>query len=392
VIDFKPTIRARQEAWIARRRDFHQHPELSFQEVRTAGIVAGELTRLGLEVQAGIGKTGVIAVLEGESDGPTILVRADMDALPIQEENQVDFASETPGVMHACGHDGHTAVALAVAELMSEHRGKIAGRIKFIFQPAEEIGLGADAMIKDGALLDPVPDITLGLHFWNEVPVGTVALTDGPMMAASGDITIQVHGKGGHGALPHEAHDPVVASAQIITALQTIVSRNVRPTDVAVISITQVHGGDAFNVIPSMVTMRGTIRAMRREVIELLSKRMREIVNGVATSLGCTADIEVKDLTLPVINSAVVNNKLRQVFAEVAPDVKLTQYQTMAAEDVSYFLNAAPGTFFFVGAANPEKGLDYPHHHPRFNFDDEAAIPLAVELMASAVASYVIQD
>jgi amidohydrolase len=275
---------------------------------------------------------------------------------------------------------------------MSEHRGKIAGRIKFIFQPAEEIGLGADAMIKDGALLDPVPDITLGLHFWNEVPVGTVALTDGPMMAASGDITIQVHGKGGHGALPHEAHDPVVASAQIITALQTIVSRNVRPTDVAVISITQVHGGDAFNVIPSMVTMRGTIRAMRREVIELLSKRMREIVNGVATSLGCTADIEVKDLTLPVINSAVVNNKLRQVFAEVAPDVKLTQYQTMAAEDVSYFLNAAPGTFFFVGAANPEKGLDYPHHHPRFNFDDEAAIPLAVELMASAVASYVIQD
>jgi amidohydrolase len=392
VIDFKPTIRARQEAWIARRRDFHQHPELSFQEVRTAGIVAGELTRLGLEVQAGIGKTGVIAVLEGESDGPTILVRADMDALPIQEENQVDFASETPGVMHACGHDGHTAVALAVAELMSEHRGKIAGRIKFIFQPAEEIGLGADAMIKDGALLDPVPDITLGLHFWNEVPVGTVALTDGPMMAASGDITIQVHGKGGHGALPHEAHDPVVASAQIITALQTIVSSNVRPTDVAVISITQVHGGDAFNVIPSMVTMRGTIRAMRREVIELLSKRMREIVNGVATSLGCTADIEVKDLTLPVINSAVVNNKLRQVFAEVAPDVKLTQYQTMAAEDVSYFLNAAPGTFFFVGAANPEKGLDYPHHHPRFNFDDEAAIPLAVELMASAVASYVIQD
>lgn len=391
LIDFTPRIAQRQAAWIARRRDLHQHPELGFEEVRTAGIVAQELNRLGLEVRTGVGKTGVIGLLDGSTDGPTILVRADMDALPIQEENETEYASHTPNTMHACGHDGHTAIALAVAELLSAHRDQMAGRVKFVFQPAEEIGLGADAMIKDGALDDPKPDVALGLHVWNEVPVGAVALIDGPMMAAAGDFSVMISGRGGHGALPQETHDPIVAASQIVTALQTIVSRNINPIEVGVVSVTEFKAGNSFNVIPASALLRGTIRAFDNAVLDMLSDRIRDIAGGIAAALGCTATLTVEQLTLPVINAPEVNAKLRTVFEQVTPDVQIiTGLKTMLAEDMSYFLDAVPGTFFFVGSANAERGLDYPHHHPRFDFDDEAVIPLAVNLMASAVASYVI--
>jgi len=390
VIDFKPDIAARQDAWIALRRDLHRQPELGFALPRTAGIVAGRLHDLGLEVQTGIGESGVVAVLEGAADGPTVLVRADMDALPIQEENEVPYASQTAGVMHACGHDGHTAIALAVAELLSARRAELAGRVKFVFQPAEEIGRGAQAMIAAGALQAPAPQVSLGLHLWNEMPVGAVALVDGPMMAAAGDMTITVRGRGGHGALPHETRDPIVAACQIVSALQTIVSRNVRPTEVAVVSVTEFKAGDSFNVIPASARLRGTIRAFHNEMIALLGERVQAISQDIAAALGCQAEVTVEQLTLPVVNDAGVNERLRAVFQAVAPGVQLIRdFQTMAAEDMSYFLEAVPGTFFFVGSANPERGLDYPHHHPRFDFD-EAAIPLAVELLAAAVASYVL--
>ena len=390
MIDFKPQIAARQDAWIALRRDLHRHPELGFALPRTAGIVAGRLHELGLEVQSGVGQSGVVAVLDGAVDGPTVLVRADMDALPIQEENEVPYASQTAGAMHACGHDGHTAICLAVAELLSERRADLAGRVKFVFQPAEEIGRGAQAMIAAGALRAPVPDVSLGLHVWNEMPVGTVALVDGPMMAAAGDMTITVHGRGGHGALPHETRDPIVAACQIVSALQTIVSRSVRPTEVAVVSVTEFKAGDSFNVIPSSARLRGTIRAFRGDVIALLEERTRAIAEGIAAALGCQAEVTVEQLTLPLVNDTGVNERLRAVFRAVAPDLQIIRnFQTMAAEDMSYFLEAVPGTFFFVGSANSERELDYPHHHPRFDFD-EAAIPLGVELLTAAVASYVL--
>lgn len=392
MIGFKAQIAARQSAWIALRRDLHQHPELGFDLPRTAGVVADRLRALGLEVQTGVGRSGVIGLLEGAVDGPTVLVRADMDALPIQEENAAPYASQTPGVMHACGHDGHTTIALAVAELLSERRTQLAGRVKFVFQPAEEIGRGAQAMIENGALLNPAPDICLGLHLWNEMPVGIIALVDGPMMAAAGDITITVRGRGGHGALPHETRDPIVAACQIVTALQTIVSRDVRPTDVAVISITEFKAGDSFNVIPERAQLRGTIRAFRPEVIELLGQRARAIAQGVSSALGCQASVHVEQLTLPVVNDAGVNARLRPLFQQVAPDAQIIgDVKTMAAEDMSYFLNAVPGTFFFIGSANPDRGLDFPHHHPRFDFD-EAALLLAIELLAEAIASYVLPD
>lgn len=388
-MDFRAQIEARQAAWIERRRDLHRHPELSFEETRTAGIVAAELERLGLAVQTGVGKTGVVGLLEGEAGGPTVMVRADIDALPVQEENQVEYASQVPGKMHACGHDGHTTIGLAVAELLSQCRSQIAGRVKFVFQPAEEIGQGANAMITDGALRDPVPDVTLGLHLWNELPIGTVALTDGPMMASESDITIRVHGHGGHGGMPHDTRDPILAGSQIICALQSIVSRNLNPIDSAVMSITYFQAGSTFTVIPPMAELRGTIRSYDPDVRAQVDRRLCEIAEGVAQALGCTADVTVQHNTTPVINSARVNNQLRRVFAEVAPDVKLIDsYRTMAAEDMAYFLDQVPGAFFLVGAANSDRGLDFPHHHPRFDFD-EAVIPLAVRLMAAAVVSYV---
>ena len=388
-IDFTPQIAARQSEWIARRRDLHQHPELGFQEVRTAGIVAETLNRLGLEVQTGVGKTGVIGVLEGSGDGPTVLVRADMDALPITEENVVDYASKTPGVMHACGHDAHTTIALAVAELLSAQRDAIAGRVKFVFQPAEEIGRGAKAMIDDGALENPAPDVAVGLHLWNEGPLGTLAITEGPFMAGAGDFSIRVTGRGGHGAAPHETRDPIVAASAIVTALQTIVTRSLPPVESAVISVTSFQAGTAFNIIPSHAELRGTIRMFRPEVRDTLVRRMREIAESVAGAFGCTAELEVHELTLPVVNDPAITQRLRALFERTHPELRVvTGYQTMLAEDMSYFLDAVPGLYFFVGSSNAERNLVYPHHHPRFDFD-EAVIPLAVELLATAVASFV---
>ena len=389
-IDFTPQIAARQSEWIARRRDLHRHPELGFQEVRTAGIVASTLTRLGLEVRTGVGQTGVIGVLEGAADGPTVLVRADMDALPITEENATDYVSQTPGVMHACGHDAHTSIALAVAELLSAQRDAIAGRVKFVFQPAEEIGRGAHAMIEEGALQDPAPDVAVGLHLWNEAPLGTLALTDGPFMAGAGDFSIRVTGRGGHGAAPHEARDPIVAASAIVTALQTIITRRLPPTETAVISVTSFQAGTAFNIIPPRAELRGTIRMFTPQVRDLLVTHMREVAQSVAAAHGCAAELEVQELTLPVVNDPATMQRLRGLFQRIRPDVQqVTGYRTMLAEDMSYFLDAVPGAYFFVGSSNAERDLAYPHHHPRFDFD-EAVIPLATELLASAVASFVL--
>jgi len=377
--------------WVALRRDLHRHPELAFEEVRTAGIVAARLAELGLEVQTGVGRTGVVGVLEGEHDGPTVLVRADMDALPIHEETQAAYASETPGKMHACGHDGHTTIALAVAEVLSAQRAHMTGRVKFVFQPAEEIGMGAEAMIRDGVLGAPVADVTLGLHLWNEMPVGMVVANGGPLMAAANDILIRVIGKGGHGAIPQEARDPILAAAHIVTALQSIVSRNVDPSDELVISITEIKAGDSYNVIPPTATMRGTIRTYDTAVRDHAVERLKAIAVGIAEAMGCQAEVEVRALTRPVINSPEVAARLRPIFQAVAPEITLLDdFRMMVSEDVSYFLDAVPGVFFLVGSADPARGLDAPHHHPRFDFDDTAAIPLAVRLMTAAVASYVL--
>lgn len=390
-MDFKAEAVRLRDTLIARRRDLHRHPELAFEEVRTAGIVAETLRGFGMEVQTGIGKTGVVGILEGAYEGPTVLVRADMDALPILEENVVEYVSITPGKMHACGHDGHVTIALGVAELMTQLREQIHGRIKFVFQPAEEIANGADSMVRDGVLRDPRPDVTLGLHLWNYLPLGQVGVADGPVMAGASDFNIIVRGVGGHAGTPHVTVDPLLCAAQVVTALQSIVSRNVSPLDTAVVSVTRFHAGTANNIIPQTAELTGTFRTLRREVRDYIAERIRTITESLCAGMGCTAEIEINHYTIPVVNDRHVAEQVRTAFRAVVEDSAfILDERTMAAEDVSAMMDDIPGMYFFVGCANSARGLDFGHHHPRFDFDEDA-LPLGVALLSSAVASYLLR-
>ena len=368
----------------ALRRDFHRYPELGFNEFRTAGVVARELTALGLEITTGVAVTGVVALLEGERPGPVALLRFDMDALPVVEQTGAEYASLNPGVMHACGHDGHTAIGLTVARLLHAHRGELAGTVKLVFQPAEEGLGGAPRMIEAGVLQNPRPDFSLALHLWNEKALGWLGVASGPTMAAAEIFKLRLVGKGGHGAVPNLADDPVVAAAQLVSSLQSIVARNVSPLQSAVVSVTTIHGGDAFNVIPSYVELTGTIRTFEPLVRQRVLERFHELVMGLAEAYNCQADVDVQSITPPVINDPWVTARLQTVASNLFPESELdTHYSTMGSEDMSYFMQEVPGCFFFIGSANPEKGLDSAHHHPRFDFD-ERALPRAAALMASA--------
>jgi amidohydrolase len=375
------------------RRDFHMHPELGFHEVRTAGIVAKELTGLGLEVTTGVGGTGVVALIEGAKPGPVILVRADMDALPIVEETGAAYASQNSGVMHACGHDAHTAVLLTTAKLLSAHRNELAGTVKLVFQPAEEGMGGAEKMIEQGVLENPKVDVALGLHVWNEKPVGWIGIASGPAMAGAEIFKIKVRGKGGHGAVPHLAVDPVLAAAQIVSSLQSIVSRNVAPLQTAVVSVCTIHGGDAFNVIPPTVEMTGTIRTFEPAVRTRVLERFEQVISQVAAGMGCEAEIDVQLLTPATINNAKVAHQVQQTAQRLLPqaDIETSDYTTMGSEDFAFFLEKVPGCFFFIGSANVEKGLGAAHHHPKFDID-ESCLPNAAALMASTVMDFLSGD
>jgi amidohydrolase len=371
----------------ALRRDFHMHPELGFQEVRTADIVARELSALGLEVHTGVAETGVVALIEGGKPGPVVLVRADMDALPITEETGAEYASQTPGVMHACGHDGHTAILLTVARLLHAHRAELAGTVKLVFQPAEEGLGGAARMIEAGVLENPRPDVTLALHLWNDQPLGWIGVARGAAMAGAEIFKIKVRGKGGHGAAPHQTHDPILAASQIVTALQSIVARNIAPLQAAVVSVCTIHGGEAFNIIPQSVELSGTIRTFEREVREKVLERFEVITYGLAETFGCTAEVELTCLTPAVINkietAEVVERTARKIFPGANIDTR--HNVTMGSEDMAFIMEKVPGCFFFVGSANKEKKLDASHHHPCFDFDEQA-LPRAAALMAAVVA------
>lgn len=366
------------------RRDFHMHPELGHQEIRTAGIVARELQSLGLEVTTGVGKTGVVALLEGARPGPVLLLRADMDALPITEETGAEYASRTPGVMHACGHDAHTAILLTVARLLTSLRNELPGTIKLVFQPAEEGMGGAEGMIADGVLENPKPDFTLGLHIWNEKPLGWLGLAAGPVMAGTEIFKLRIHGKGGHGAIPNLAVDPILAGAQVVTALQSIVSRNTPPLQAAVVSVTTFHGGEAFNVIPPQVELTGTIRTFDPDVRAMVLRRFDEIVQGVAGGLGCTVEIEHTRMTPALINDPQAIAAAQRAARRILPEshIETTGPLTMGGEDFAFMMEKVPGAFLFIGSANPQRGLDYGHHHPKFDFD-EAVLPRAAALLAA---------
>ena len=370
------------------RRDFHRNPELGFQEVRTAGIVARDLMKLGLEVSTGVGKTGVVATLEGAQPGPVLLVRFDMDALPIQEETGAEYASQTPGVMHACGHDGHTAIGLTVARMLDAHKSELGGTVKFVFQPAEEGIGGAQAMVADGVLENPKPDRCLSLHLWNDKPLGWIGVTAGPAMSASDRFTVRIVGRGGHGASPYLTIDPVVAGAQVISALQNIVSRNVNPLESAVVTVTSMIGGEAFNVIPETVELRGTIRTFKPEIRKIVLERFDQIASGVANAMGCQAEVDLQPVTPAVVNDPKLAQQVYQVAKEVFPEADIsTQERTMGSEDMSFMMEDIPGCYFFIGSADHERGLDAGHHHPKFDFNEDALVTGAA-LMASVVVDF----
>ena len=384
----RPAINHLQTQLVAWRRKIHQKPELGFQEQITAEFIHQKLESWDISHQTGIAKTGIVATIQGKSPGKVLAIRADMDALPVQEANEVEYKSQHDGKMHACGHDGHTAIALATAYYLSQHRD-FCGTVKIIFHPAEEGPGGAKPMIEEGVLKNPDVDAIIGLHLWNNLPLGTVGVRSGALMAAVECFRLAILGKGGHGAMPDQTVDSIVVASQIVNALQTIVSRNVKPLDSAVVTVGELHAGTALNVIADTARMSGTIRYFSPELETLIGERLEAIISGVCQMHGATYELNHWQLYPPTVNDSAIAELVRSVAAEVVetPVGVVPECQTMGGEDMSFFLQEVPGCYFFLGSANPEKGLAYPHHHPRFDFD-ETALGMGVEMFVRCVEKF----
>ena len=385
-------IQALQPQLVALRRQLHQQPELGFQERLTAEAIAKKLTEWKIPHQIGIAKTGVVAMIQGRKTSfrlKTLAIRADMDALPIQEANDVPYKSQHDGIMHACGHDGHVAIALMTAYYLSKHQNDFAGMVKIIFQPAEEGPGGAKPMIEAGVLQNPHVDAIIGLHLWNNLPLGTIGVRSGALMAAVELFNLQIQGKGGHGAMPHQTVDSIVVASQIVTALQTIVARNVNPIESAVVTVGQFNAGTARNVIADTASLTGTVRYFNPDLTDFFQQRIDAIVAGICASYGATYQLEYTKLYPPVINDPKITELVRSVAVDLVetPLGVVPECQTMGGEDMSFFLQAVPGCYFFLGAANPDRSLAYPHHHPRFDFD-EAALATGVEMFVRCVEKF----
>ena len=374
---------------VSLRRDIHRHPELGFQEYRTAQRAAERLSELGIAVRAGVGKTGIVGDLG--TGGPRIALRADMDALPIQEENDAPYASEVPGVMHACGHDVHVACLLGAAQLLSEEAaaGLLPGRVRFLLQPAEEVqddeGLsGAMRMVGEGAM-DGV-DAVIGLHVWSELPVGKITLREGPTSAAVDSFKLLIQGCEAHGAYPHQGIDAITLSAQVINALQTVVSRRLDPTRGRVITIGTIHGGTKENIIAGQVSMTGTIRTFELETREALLTEMKRACS-VARALGGDFELAIIPGFIPIVNDAAMTGLVHRVAADLLGEENVDEGPLeMGAEDFSYFAREAPGCFFDLGGATPGEPVRR-HHHPRFDVD-ERCLPVGAALLAESARRY----
>jgi amidohydrolase len=361
---------------VADRRYLHEHPELAFQEYETAKFVAERLASLGVEdIRTGIGGTGVTGLIKGnKGPGKVVLLRADMDALPILEENDVEYKSQNPGVMHACGHDAHTAILLGAARLLIGRKDEFAGTVKLLFQPAEEVPPGgAIAMIADGALEDPHVDGVFGLHVSSDIEAGKIAIHQpGPGSAASDRFQITIQGKGGHAARPQAAIDTVVIAAQIVVALQTLVSRETDPVKAAAVSTTAVKAGDAFNVLPDTAELRGTIRTLDPETRELMAVRIVELVEGIATAMRATANVNFIRGYPGIVNDAGATEVVRAAaVSTVGEDNVIDARLGLGGEDFAYFSLERPGCFFRAGTRNEDRGIVWGHHHPRFDVEEE---------------------
>lgn len=389
-VPISDAVAALNDQLVADRRRFHRHPELGFQEGQTAAYVADRLDKLGIEHRTGVAQTGVVGLIRGAHPGRCVLLRADMDALPLTEETGAEYASEHPGVHHACGHDGHTAMLLAAAEILNRRRDDLHGTVKLVFQPAEEGPGGAKPMIEAGVMADPHVDACFGLHLSNDHPVGELVVQGGPLQASADTFEITVRGVGGHGASPHQTVDPVAVGAAIVGELQRIVSREIDPLDPAVITVGAFHAGTAHNIIAPRAELSGTIRALDPQVQDFLHERIREIAEGVAAAARAAADVTITRLYPVTINDQGMADFARGVAERVVPPERvISERPIMGAEDMSFFLNAAPGCYIFVGSANAERKLNAPHHSPLFDFD-EAALPIGAELLCRLALAYLV--
>lgn len=375
---------------IATRRDIHQHPELGFEETRTAALIVERLRSLDYEVTPRVGRTGVVGVKNGGGRGQRgrcALLRADMDALPVEEANTVPYRSQQPGKMHACGHDGHVAIGLEVARRLAPL--ELAGSVKFAFQPAEEVSNGAQAMINDGVLEAPAVDAAFGIHLWNDLPVGTVGIMAGPVMASVDQFEIEILGRGGHAAAPQQTIDPVLVAAHVIAALQSLVSRRRDPLSEAVVSVTEVHAGRAFNVIPDRAELRGTVRSFGGSFFTDAPRLVQETAQGIAAAFGARATVNYRRLSAPLINNEELSTLMRDVAASQLGAGNVRQgVRTMGGEDMAFFLTSVPGCFAFVGSA-PRGGTASPHHSPTFDIDEES-LAIGAELLTQTVIRYLV--
>jgi amidohydrolase len=378
---------------VADRRHLHQHPELGFQEVATARFVADRLRALGCEeIRTGLAQTGVTALIRGTASSAapakTVMVRADMDALPIEEENEVEYRSTVPKTMHACGHDAHTAMLLGTARMLNDRRDRFAGTVKLLFQPAEEGGGGAKAMVDAGTLDDPKVDATFGLHIWQGADLGTVWARPGTAMVGSDGFKVVIKGKGGHGARPQSAIDPVAVGAEIVTVLQTLVSRESDPTLPAVVSICAFNAGDAPNVIPDTAVLRGTTRTVTQGQRDEIKDRLQALIRGIAGAMRAEIELSFSWGAPPVVNDPAMTEIVRAAAAEVVgPENAIEGPLQVVSEDYSEFLLRVPGCFFFVGSRNQDRGLVWGHHHPKFDVDEDA-LAIGVETMTRTVLRY----
>ncbi len=360
--------------WIVQiRRQLHRHPELMYEEVRTSQLVRSTLDALGIAYRHPIAETGVLATL-GNGKGPCVALRADMDALPMQEEADVSFRSEHPGKMHACGHDCHTAMLLGAARLLKERESEIQGTIKLIFQPAEEGGAGGRRMRDEGVLDEPAVQRIFGLHVWPQLPVGSVGSRPGVFLAATSFMEMTVRGRGGHAAMPQLAIDPVVVAAKIVTELQTIVSRELDPLQSGVVSVTAIHGGSACNVIPEEVHLRGTMRALSVSALNHIKERVREIATHVALAHRCEIELAYPGNDYPpTVNDAECWNVAKHLANEMLGEQRVEEIPAvMGGEDFAFYTEQAPGCFVALGVRNPEQGAIYSVHHPKFKVDEDA--------------------
>jgi amidohydrolase len=391
------SILAEAGSMVAIRREIHAHPELCFEEVRTSDLVARKLAEWGIPVHRGLGGTGVVGILKNGSSKRALGLRADMDALPLQEFNTFEHASQHQGKMHACGHDGHTAMLLAAAKYFSKHRN-FDGTVYLIFQPAEEGGGGAREMMREGLFQKFPMEAVFGMHNWPGMRAGTFAVSAGPVMASSNEFKITIRGKGGHAALPHNTVDPLPVACQMVQAFQTIISRNMKPIDAGVISVTMIHAGAATNVIPDSCELQGTVRTFSLEVLDLIEQRMKEVAQHTCAAFGVGCEFEFERNYPPTINASREADFARQIMASIVGETNvLVQEPTMGAEDFAYMLQAKPGAYCFIGNGEGlhremgHGGGPCTLHNPSYDFNDEL-IPLGASYWVKLAEGWLAQS